>query len=253
MKPVWVILMSTIPFWLSGCGSGADGRMVGELAWDRVELSNEMAEQIRTITAHEGQQVAAGELLVQLDTRRAQAALASAVARVTETKREFERQQHLIKKQLTSPEQVDKANSAWVLAKADEQRARVDLERLSIVAPKTGRVDALPFEEGEIPQVGSVLAVLLVGDAPYARLYVAASLRSRMAVGTKVLVMVEGLDDPLQGRVRRIASDPAFTPFFALSEHERSQLAYLTEVALDNAVGLPAGLPVEGELLEEDE
>lgn len=253
MRPVSIILFLAIPFWLSGCGSGADGRMVGELAWDRVELTNEAAEQIRAIMVREGQQVASGDLLVQLDDRRAQAVLAGAIARVSETSRELERQQQLIKQHLASPEQVDRANSAWELAKADEQKARVALERLSISAPYAGRVDTLPFEIGETPPAGSVLAVLLVGEAPYARLYVAESMRNQVVVDSRVRVMVDGRDDPLQGRVRRIASDPAFTPFFALSEHERSHLSYLAEVTLEGAADLPAGLPVDAELVEGDE
>ncbi len=253
MRARLIMLLLVIPFWLIGCGSGADGRMVGELAWDRVELSNETVEQVHSIVVHEGQQVSAGELLLQLDPRRAKAALAGAMAKVIETKRELERQQQLIKQKLTSPEQVDRANSAWELAKADEQKARVALERLSITAPRAGRVDALPFEVGEMPPMGSVLAVLLVGEAPYARLYVAESLRSRVTVGSKLQVMVDGRDEPVQGKVRRIASDPAFTPFFSLSENERSHLAYLAEVDLEDAADLPAGLPVEGELVEEDE
>ncbi len=254
MKLARIIMVFATLLWMNGCGSSSgDGQMVGELAWDRVELSNETAEQVRSILVREGQQVAAGDLLVQLDTRRAQAALAGAIARVTESRRELERQQQLVKKKLTSPEQVDKANSAWVLAKADEEKARVILERLSITAPKAGRVDALPFEEGEIPPVGSVLAVLLVGDAPYARLYVAEPLRSQVVIGAKVQVMVDGVEGPLHGKVRRIDSDPTFTPFFALSEHERSQLAYLAEVVLDDVTELPAGLPVVGELMEADE
>jgi HlyD family secretion protein len=253
MKRAGIILISVLSFWLHGCGSGVDGRMVGELAWDRVELTNETAEPISAIKVQEGQMVAAGTLLVQLNTTRAEAVLASVLARVTEAERELERQQQLIKRQLTSPELVDKANSAWVQAKAEEQKARLVIDRLSIRASHAGRVDSLPFEVGELPPVGSVLAVLLVGDAPYARLYVPESLRSHVAVGDGVQVEVDGRDSDYQGKVRRIASDASFTPFYALSQHDRSKLVYVAEVTLSNAADLPSGLPVEGVLLEKSE
>lgn len=250
---IWIMLL-TLPVWVGGCGSGSgDGRMVGELAWDRVELSNESAEPIREIPVQEGQQVEAGAILVQLDKRRAQANLDAAIAKVTESERELARQQELIKQRLTSPELVDRASSAWEQAQAAEIQARVALEHLSIAAPHSGRVDALPFEVGEIPPVGSVLAVVLVGKAPYARLYVPELLRSQMAVGDKVEVMVDGYDEPFLGQVRRISSDPVFTPFYSLSEHDRSHLTYLSEVTIDDGADLPAGLPVEGELVEVDE
>ncbi len=253
MKRLPILFISTISILLVGCGYDSDGRMVGELAWDRVELTNEAAEPISEIHVREGQQVVAGTSLVQLDPRRAEANLAGILARVIETKLELDRQQQLIKQRLTSPEQVDRAKSAWEQAKAEEQKARLALERLSIRAPSAGRVDALPFELGEQPPVGSVLAVLLVGEAPYARLYVPEQLRSRIAVGDAVRVWVDGREDEVAGQIRRISSDPVFTPFFTLSENDRSQLAYLTEVILRNAADLPAGLPAEAELAEEDE
>ncbi len=253
MKRLNIILISILSLWLQGCGSGGDGRMVGELAWDRVELTNETAEPITAIQAHEGQTVAAGALLVQLDTTRAEARLAGILARVTETEDELKRQKQLIQRQLTSPELLDKANSAWIQAKADEQQARLVIDRLAIRAPKAGRVDSLPFEVGERPAVGSVLAVLLVGDAPYARLYVPESLRSHVAVGDSVQIEVDGRDSDFQGKVRRIASDASFTPFYALSQHDRSNLVYVAEVTLNDADDLPSGLPVEGVLLEKSE
>jgi HlyD family secretion protein len=254
MKRLLLVLLIVAPTLLAGCGSGpGNGRMVGELAWDRVELSNEAAEPIRDIPVREGQQVATGELLVQLDTARAQATLAGVQARLTEAKLELDRQRQLVKKHLTSPEQVDRANSAWEQAQADEQQAQLALERLTIRAPQPGRVDSLPFEIGERPPVGSVLAVLLVGEAPYARLYVPEPLRSRVAVGDSVQVHVDGREQEFTGRVRRVASDPAFTPFFALSENDRSQLVYLAEVTLRDAADLPSGLPAEGWLQEQGE
>lgn len=320
MKRQAMILLPALAAWLAGCNSEpSDGRMIGVLAWDRVELSNEAAEPIRDIPVHEGQRVDAGSLLVQLDTRRAHAALdrttarrrhaeavldelnrgarpeqiaqaratlAGAAASVTETQRELARQQQLAKQHLTSPEQVDKANSAWqravadrdavaqrlaelehgataeerrqaeeglAAARADEQEARLSLERLSIRAPRSGQVDALPFEVGERPPVGATLAVLLVGEAPYARLYVPEPLRGRVAVGSAMRVRVDGRADEYTGRVRSITSDPAFTPFFALSERDRSRLVYLAEVTLLNAADLPAGLPLEARLTKDDQ
>ena len=250
MKRILTPLLCAIPLWLTGCGSSTNGHMVGELAWDRVELSNEAAEPISAIKVHEGQQVEAGALLLQLDAARAKAALSSAAAKSVEAKQELERQQKLIKQNLTSPEQLDRAQSAWEQAQANADQARISMERLSIHAPTSGRVDALPYEVGEMPPVGSVVAVLLVGDAPYARLYAPEPQRSKIAVGDAVRVWIDGRDEPVDGQVRRIASDPAFTPFYALSEHERSNLSYLVEVTLNGASDLPAGLPAEGELQE---
>jgi HlyD family secretion protein len=95
--------------------------------------------------------------------------------------------------------------------------------------------------------------VLLVGDAPYARLYVPEPLRSDVAVGDAVQVEVDGRDNDYMGKVRRLANDASFTPFYALSKHDRSRVVYVAEVSLSDAADLPSGLPVEGVLLEKSE
>jgi HlyD family secretion protein len=67
--------------------------------------------------------------------------------------------------------------------------------------------------------------------------------------GTELTVYVDGVQDSFKGRVRWIAHEPAFTPYYALNSSERSRLVYLAEVQLpDSAANLPAGLPVQVEL-----
>jgi HlyD family secretion protein len=69
----------------------------------------------------------------------------------------------------------------------------------------------------------------------------------RLQAGDRVPVHVDGLDEPLEGRVRFVSNDPAFTPFFALTEHDRSRLSFLAEIDLPGGEGrvLPAGVPVQ--------
>ena len=65
--------------------------------------------------------------------------------------------------------------------------------------------------------------------------------------GTRARIRVDGRDREFEGLVRWVSSDEAFTPHFALTEHDRSQLVYLAEVDLvePEARELPAGVPVE--------
>jgi HlyD family secretion protein len=90
--------------------------------------------------------------------------------------------------------------------------------------------------------------VLLVGDAPYARIYVPEPIRSRVKVGDEVRVFVEGEVTALAGKVRMIRSEPSFTPYYALIGEDAARLSYLAEVSLgSDAAELPAGLPVRVE------
>src|SRR5690606_39137928 len=95
------------------------------------------------------------------------------------------------------------------------------------------------------------LVVMLVGDAPFARVYVPEPIRSGVAVGQRVRVFVGASADgdrlPYAGTVRMIRNEPTFTPYYALTGSDAARLSYLAEVQLAPGVDLPAGLPVRVE------
>lgn len=150
----------------------------------------------------------------------------------------------------TTPEELRQAEEAVEQAEARLASLTIDLQRHSTVAPVDGVVDSLLFEVGERPAAGQPMAILLPGRQPYARIYVTESLRVHVQPGTEARIHVDGLDAPLDGRVRWVASEAAFTPYFALTEHDRGRLTYLAKVDIVNADRrLPDGVPVQVELL----
>lgn len=152
----------------------------------------------------------------------------------------------------TTAEELAQAQAALAKADADFALAGAELERLTLKAPAPGLVDAVPYEAGDRPPAGAIVAVLLTGPAPYARTYVPQPLRARVVPGSAAVVHVDGLANPYSARVRYVAADPVFTPYFALTERDRSRLAYVAEVELlgPEAGQLPVGLPVEVDLPE---
>jgi HlyD family secretion protein len=108
-------------------------------------------------------------------------------------------------------------------------------------------LDELPFELGERPPAGKVIAVLLAGQAPYARVYVPEPLRARLKTGSRARIQVDGIASPFDGQIRYISADASFTPFNSLTERDRSRLSYLAEVELSGGGVdvLPGGLPVQ--------
>jgi HlyD family secretion protein len=95
--------------------------------------------------------------------------------------------------------------------------------------------------------------VILGGRQPYARIYVPERLRAHVRSGTEARVFVDGIDAPITGRVRWVAHEAAFTPYFALTERDRGRLAYLAKVDMEEQQQrLPDGVPVEVELLVPD-
>ncbi|KGI78648.1 HlyD family secretion protein [Oleiagrimonas soli] len=151
----------------------------------------------------------------------------------------------------TRPEQIAQTRAALAAAREQARAQRVYLDKLRIVAPRDGIVDSLPYRLGDQPPVGAPLAVMLVGDAPYARIYVPEPLRASVRDGERVTVHVDGRDKAITGRVRTIRREPVYTPYYALNGEDAARLSYLAEVALwPDARDLPAGLPVQVTLPE---
>ncbi len=147
------------------------------------------------------------------------------------------------------PEAIAQAKAALAAAQAQAQAQRVLLGKLDLVAPRAATVDNIPYKLGDQAPVGAPLAILLVGDAPYARIYVPEPDRAHVQVGDVLTVHVDGVAQPLRGRVRLIRDEPVFTPYYALSGDDAARLSYIAEVQLGkDAAELPVGLPLHADL-----
>ena len=154
----------------------------------------------------------------------------------------------------TTVEELAQAEQALQQAQARRDNATVDVERHRLVAPVDGLFDTRLFEPGERPPAGQPVAVMLGGSQPYARIYVPERLRARVRPGTDARIAVDGIDASIGGRVRWVAHEAAFTPYFALTERDRGRLTYLAKVDIEaQQERLPDGVPVEVELLLPDD
>jgi HlyD family secretion protein len=148
----------------------------------------------------------------------------------------------------TTVEELQQAEAQLASMEAAVRQAQINLERLEIQAPVDGMIDKVLYETGERPPVGSTIAVLLGSDRSYARIYVPEHLRARVQTGDELEVLIDGTGETLQGVVSWVSADASFTPYFALTEHDRSRLSYLAEVDVPGASSLPSGLPLEARI-----
>lgn len=211
----------------------------------------------------------------------ARAALASADAKLADARLTQKRQAQLFQQGLNSAASLQQADAALAIALANQQvaaeqlaetlagnrqqdieaarqqvkqlaaqRAQVlwQMTQRSIVAERDGTVDDVLHYQGEQVAAGVTLLTLAVADTAYARLYLPSDALASVTLGAEVELWLDGQDTPLQGQVRFISPQAAFTPHYALHQQERSRLVYLTEVALPDSAGLRSGLPVRLEL-----
>jgi HlyD family secretion protein len=219
-----------------------------QIAQARAQLASAQA-QARDARAYYArlQPLGARKLVAAADVDRARAAAGTADANVRAAQAQLAELENGARK-----ERLAQARSAVRAAEAQAAAQTVSLDKLQIVAPRDGRIDSLPYKLGDQAPLGAPLAILLVGDAPYARVYVPEPMRANVKIGDGATVHVDGRED-LIGRVRAIRSEPSFTPYYALSGKDAARLSYLAEIVFDqsakNAGDLPAGLPVRVEFV----
>jgi HlyD family secretion protein len=308
------LILLPLFFTLTACDREEDTYMVGTLERDRIDVVVESNEPIITIQARDGQEVAAGDLILEQDPERAAARLAQQVglrnqaaarlavlqrgpreesirearakleasrAREVNTLAIYKRTQEVFDQGLSSDfrrdtdetnhktavahvkadsealdrllhgttiEELDQATAAVEASEAQVRQAQLDLDRTRIFAPVSGVVDKVLYRIGERPAPGTTIAIVLDSSRTYARVYVPEHLRTRVIPGASIDVRVDGVDGTLAGRVRWVSSDATFTPYFALTEHDRSRLSYLAEIDIPEAADLPSGVPLQADL-----
>jgi HlyD family secretion protein len=152
----------------------------------------------------------------------------------------------------TRAEDIAQGEAALAQAQASLAQLSVTMQRLQAHAPRGGRVDALPFKLGDRPPLGASVVSLLVGDAPYARVFVPEGLRASVQPGARFSVRVDGVAQPFTATLARIRSEASFTPYYALNGDDASRLTYRAELVLDGEAArkLPAGIPCQATLLD---
>jgi HlyD family secretion protein len=190
------------------------------------------------------QNIAREDLASQANLDRALAARDSNQASLTNAE---EKLRELVKG--TRDEDLRIAEAHLEATEATLNGEKKKLADLTIRATRSGVLDNLPWNLGERVTSGSPLAVVLADQSPYVRVYIPEPYRVKINVNDKLTVHVDGLETTYIGYVRWISTEPAFTPYYALNQQERSRLMYLAEVQLpDSASGLPNGIPAQVEL-----
>ncbi len=147
----------------------------------------------------------------------------------------------------TRSEGIDAARSQYALAEAQVADITLSLSRLTLTAPVDGQVESVIYELGERPQPGAIVLVLVRDQAPWARVHIPEPVRVVLPEGALAEVLIDGHATPFSGRLRWVAHDASFTPYFALTQHDRSHLSYLAEVEITDprAADLLTGIPVQ--------
>ncbi|WP_305819420.1 HlyD family secretion protein [Photobacterium leiognathi] len=149
-------------------------------------------------------------------------------------------------------EDIKQAQAALLAAQKDVELQQQILADYTIKATRNGLLESLPYHVGDRVTANTPVAILLTHSVPYARVYVPEPYRAQLQPGDILTVHVDGVDTVFKGKLRWVATQPSFTPYYALSGDDRARLVYLAEIDLpQSGKTLPAGIPVQVEMPNE--
>ena len=155
-----------------------------------VEMSSKLSNTVAEVDIDDNQRVTKGQLLVRIDPRDYQVALASAQASFDKAQSDFTRISALIAGHAVSQQDLDAARDARDEAQARLNQAQLDLSYTEIRAPVDGRITRKNVEPGSYVELGQTLfAVVPV------RVWVLANFKetqlTHMREGQKALIYVD--------------------------------------------------------------
>jgi membrane fusion protein (multidrug efflux system) len=184
-------------------------------------------EQLRVVP---GQDVAAGERLVQLDAREVQAQVDQATAVCQQAESDLKRATDLFQQKILSQSEYDAAQSKFHVADAAASAAKTLLDYTRVTAPFDGVITRKYADVGDLAAPGKPL--LEMEDARDLQLEtdVPEAVIGRLTLGDKLNVRVSGVSNELAGVVSEIA--PSADP---------NSRTFLVKLDLPPAPGLRAG------------
>lgn len=169
--------------------------VIGELvAPRRLDLRNELAGEIVAVNFASGARVTAGQVLLQLDIAVEEANLQAARARAELARLQFQRQQELLDKRVTTQELLDQARAALTATEAEIAVLERTIEKKTLRSPFDGTAGLHNFEVGQYLEANTLIASL-IGDSDEMWVdFQVPQFYPRLAAGDTLMVDVVGDD-----------------------------------------------------------
>jgi len=213
---------------LAGCGKGHEGggwattqvalarveqarapralHAVGELeAVRQVQLASEVAGRISRIQFNSGQEVKAGQVLVQINDEPEQAERVRLTAQLENAERILQRTEVLHADQVMTREQLDNAIAARDMARGELQRTLAIIAQKAIRAPFAGVMGIARVHQGQYLNPGDAIASLVDASGLRANFALPEQALAQLRTGQAVEVSVDAWPgETFAGEIRAI-------------------------------------------------
>lgn len=134
---------------------------VGSLgAWQGITVSAEVDGRISAIHFESGQQVKAGDLLIEQVSGNEKAQLRAALSRLALAKSNLQRVESLRKQQSVSQSAIDEASQEVEFTESEVENLKITLSKKNILAPFDGRLGIRQVDLGQELQAGTAIVTL---------------------------------------------------------------------------------------------
>jgi len=229
---------------LTACGQVKDAGFQGWVEADLIFVSPDEAGRVTNLTVREGDHIASGTLLYEVDDDLQKADLNQNQASLLNARQSFDRAQSLMKTGSGTQANFDSAEAALRVAEAHVNTSQTRLSRRQGFAPVAGSIQQIYFREGET--VGAqrpVLSIMPPGNMKI-RFFVSESELPKLALGDSVRIGCDGCASDLTAKIYFIAPQAEYTPPVIYSQDERAKLVYLIQARPEKPDALRVGQPV---------
>jgi HlyD family secretion protein len=251
----------------------------GRIEATQIDVAAKYAGRLATVTANEGDNVTAGQVIARISSPeyeaqlrgarsqvlKAKHALAEAEAQIAEREsdtlyyeQDVARGQPLVEhgnmsKQMfdqrvtkanvakaalrAAQAQREEAQSAIASAQAEVDRIDAILVDLTLLAPRTGRVQYLIHRAGEVVNAGTRILTILDLNDVYMTLYLPAAQAGQLSLGDEARMVCDPFPQyVVPAAISFVATDAQFTPKSVETAEEREKLIFRVKLQIDPKV-----------------
>lgn len=200
-------------------------------ARENLILSLEQAGTIEWIGPEEGDRVSRGQEILRMDTKLLEVQLSQNRTNYELKKKQFERTETLLEKQLISEKEYDEARNAYETALAMLSQTEIALQKSILVSPIDGILDSLLVDRGEYGNPGTPAAKVVQVDRLKVLVDIPEKDVTSLKVGQEVTVLAAGVE----GGSGPIKKGKVISVGYEADEMTRT---YPAKIEIDNRSGL---------------
>lgn len=191
----------------------------GRIRADVITIAPDVSGWVSGLSVKNNLAVSKGDPLFTIDDTRYRAELTERDARLSQertawdlARHQYERRQNMADRQSISEESLEayriraeSAKASYLLAQAELNTARIDLERTKVLAPESGIVNNLSLRRGNYVSRGAAVLSLIKSDSFYVTGYFEETKLQLVRIGQKARITLLSGGEKLSGEVVSIA------------------------------------------------